>query len=294
MRSSPTRPDPLETALCGIVLHPAGHTRSPAMHTAAFAALGLNAHYQAFDVPPDELEAAVAGIRALRLRQIAVSIPHKESMLALVDEVEPVAARIGALNTVTRIEGRLVGANTDWIGAIRALERETTISGRRAVVLGAGGTARALVYGLRARGAEVHVLNRTRSRAEVVAEELDAAGAGGLEDLPALAPEILVNTTSVGLREARSPVAREALPEGVVVLDAVYDPERTRLLDDALARGGSAIGGKWMLVHQAREQLRLWTRQLPEAPSDADLDATIGVMAEAFDQAGQARTRGGA
>jgi shikimate dehydrogenase len=277
----------LQTLRCGIVLHPASHTRSPAMHRAAYAALGLDAEYEVFDVPPAELPSAMKAFRARGLRQLAVSIPHKESMLDLVDEIESVAREIGAINTVTRVGDRLVGTNTDWIGALRALERATTIEGRCAVVLGAGGTARALVYGLRERGADVHVLNRTIGRAEALVREFGVASAGALEDLRNLNPDILVNTTSVGLNEDRSPIAAEAIREGLVVLDAVYSPERTRLLEDATARGGRAIGGKWMLVHQAIEQLRQWTAYLENPPTDEVLDGLVDIMARAFDEAGR-------
>lgn len=263
------------TQLCGVLLHPAGHTRSPAMHNAAFAALGLDAVYVAFDVAPAALAAALAGARALGVRQLAVSLPHKEAVVAHLDEVEDIARRIGAVNTVTAREGRLLGANTDWLGAVRALERETALAGREVVVLGAGGTARAVAWGARERGARVTVLNRTLARAEKLATELGAA-AGPLEDLPALAYDVLVNTTSVGLRSEESPVPAAAIRAGAVVLDAVYDPPRTRLLRDAEARGARPIEGKWMLVHQAAEQLRLWSGR--EAP--------IEVMADAFDRAG--------
>lgn len=264
------------TQLCGVLLHPAGHTRSPAMHNAAFTALGLDAVYVAFDVAPTALSAALAGARALGVRQLAVSLPHKEAVLQHLDEVDDTARRIGAVNTVTLRGGRLVGENTDWLGAVRALERETALEGRRLVVLGAGGTARAVAWGARARGARVTILNRTLARAEKLAAELEAAGAGRLEDLPALSCDVLVNTTSVGLRSEESPVPAAAIPAGAVVLDAVYEPPRTRLLRDAEARGARPIGGKWMLVHQAAEQLRLWSGR----------DAPIEVMAEAFDHAG--------
>jgi shikimate dehydrogenase len=281
---------------CGIVLHPAGHTRSPAMHRAAYRALGLDATYSVFDIEPGALAGAVEDFRRESLAQFAVSIPHKEAMLALVDEVDPTARAIGAINTVTRVEGRLVGTNTDWLGALRALERETAIEGRRAVVLGAGGTARALVFGLTARGAEVHVLNRTVSRAEILVQEFGAAGAGPLSALAGLEPDILVNTTSVGLGEDRSPVPSEALPQaksaGFVVLDAVYSPPLTRLLAESRQRGGRTVGGKWMLVYQAVEQLRTWTRGLPNEPTASDFDDVVGVMAEAFDAAGR-ETDGG-
>jgi shikimate dehydrogenase len=263
------------TALCGILLHPAAHTRSPAMHNAAFAALGIDAVYLAFDVAPNQLRDAIVGARALGVRQLAISIPHKESVIEYLDEVEVTARQIGAVNTITRRGDRLVGSNTDWIGAVRALEQERELDGCDAVVLGAGGTARAVVYGLVARGARVTVLNRTRERAVSLADELHAARAGALEELRDTPCDVLVNTTSVGLRSDASPVAAEALPPGALIMDAVYDPEQTRLLRDAAARGARARSGKWMLIQQAAEQLRLWTGR----------DAPIDVMAKAFEGA---------
>ena len=276
--------------VCGIVLHPAGHTRSPAMHTAAYRALQIDASYAAYDVPPEELPDAMRRFREAGLRQLAVSIPHKEAMLNHVDEVEPVAHAIGAINTVTRVDAgtdRLVGTNTDWIGALRALERETPVDGQRAVILGAGGTARALAYGLRQRDCEVFVLNRTRTRAETLVRELGAQAAGSLNELADLRPSLLINTTSVGLNESVSPVPADAISEGTVVLDAVYAPEQTQLLRDAEQRGARTVGGKWMLIYQAVEQLRLWTATLPEPPSDAQIEAIIPVMEAAFDEAGR-------
>ncbi len=268
------RPISSRTALCGIVLHPASHTRSPAMHNAAFEALGTDAVYLAFDVAPEALGDALRGARALGVQQLAVSIPHKVAILDLLDEVDADARRLGAVNTVTRRDGRLVGSNTDWLGVVRALERETPLAGRRAVVLGAGGTARAAVFGLLARGARVTLLNRTPERARAVAERLGAEGFGSLGDLAYTPCDVLVNTTSVGLGSDVSPVEAEAIAPGTVVLDAVYEPEQTRLLRDAAGRGARAISGKWMLVHQALEQIRSWTGREP-APE---------VLAEAFDR----------
>ena len=272
---------------CGIVLHPAGHTRSPAMHRAAYQSLGLNASYETYDVPPEGLDQAANYFRAEGIRQLAVSIPHKEKMMAFVDELEPVGRAIGAINTVTLDGDRWVGTNTDWIGALRAIERIQPISGQRAVVLGAGGTARALTFALRERDCEVFVLNRTVERAEVLARDLDATGTGGLDRLHQLAPDILVNTTSVGLNEDRSPVPADHLRENMVVLDAVYAPEQTRLLRDAQSCGAKTVGGKWMLVHQAVEQLRRWTSLLPSPPSEAALAEIAAIMALAFDEAGK-------
>jgi shikimate dehydrogenase len=265
-----------ETQLCGIALHPAGHTRSPAMHNAAFAALGVDAVYLAFDVPPEDLAAAIAGVRALGIRQLAISIPHKESVIALLDDVDETARRIGAVNTVTRRGAKLVGSNTDWLGAVRAIESVTALTDARAVVLGAGGAARAVVYGLRERGAHVTVLNRTPDRARQLCADLDAEASGPISALESIPHDILVNTTSVGLGADESPVDPSWIGPTTVVMDAVYDPPETRLLRDAASRGARTIRGKWMLVHQAAEQLRDWT----------GLDAPIEVMAEAFDAAG--------
>jgi shikimate dehydrogenase len=246
------------------------------MHNAAFRALDLDAVYLAFDVTPADFPAAIAGARALGLRQLAISLPHKEAALALVDEVDETARAIGAINTITRRGDRLVGANTDWIGALRALERATPVAGKRAVVLGAGGSARAVIFGLLRSGAQVTVLNRSTERAAAVARELGASFGGGLDRLRELDCDLLVNTTSVGLRADASPVDASALRRGAVVLDAVYDPPRTRLLTDAEARGATAIGGKWMLVYQAAAQFELWS----------GMSAPIDAMADAFDRAG--------
>jgi len=264
------------TQLCGVILHPAGHTRSPAMHNAAFAALGIDAVYVAFDIAPAGLGEALSGARALGVRQLAVSIPHKQAVMPHLDAVDATARRIGAVNTITRDGKRMLGSNSDWLGVVRALERETQLAGCDAVVLGAGGAARAAVFGLLERGARVRVLNRTRVRAEQLVADLGANGAGSLADLGGLPCDVLVNTTSVGLRENTSPVPAAAIRKDAVVLDAVYDPPRTRLLRDAEARGARGVAGKWWLVYQAAEQLAAWTGR----------DAPIETMADAFDRVG--------
>ena len=195
--------------------------------------------------------------------------------MPLLDEVDATARRIGAVNTITRRDDRLIGSNTDWLGAVQALERETELAEKRAVVLGAGGAARAVVYGLLERGADVVVLNRSVERAEALARDLGALRAGSLADLSDTPHDVLVNTTAVGLRSSESPVLAQAIDAGAVVMDAVYDPPRTQLLRDAAARGARTVGGKWMLVYQAAQQLELWTGR----------PAPVEIMAEAFDRA---------
>jgi shikimate dehydrogenase len=246
------------------------------MHNAAFAELGIDARYVAFDVPPDALADALHGARALGIRQLAISIPHKEAVLPLLDEVDETARTIGAVNTLTLRDGKYHGANTDWLGAVCALERAIPLEGTRAVVLGAGGTARAVTFGLLQRGAHVTVLNRTVARAAELVNELGADSSGELAALPDCEWNVLVNTTPCGLREDVTPVPASAHRAGAVVLDAVYEPPETRLLREAAAAGARTVGGKWMLIEQAAVQLKLWTGK--EAPRE--------VLAAAFDASG--------
>ncbi len=264
-----------EPELCGVILHPAGHTRSPAMHTAAFEALGIHARYVAFDVPPEELAEAILGARIAGVRQLAVSLPHKQTVMAHLDRVDETARAIGAVNTVTRVDDELIGTNTDWIGLVRAIERESRLDGQRAVVLGAGGTARAAVYALRESGCHVTVLNRTVEKAEALARDFQLDAAAALDALASIDHDILIQTTPVGLRSDESPVPASSLRAGSVVFDAVYDPAETRLLREAKEAGAHPIGGKWMLIYQAIEQIHTWTAQRPAAE----------LLEKAFDQA---------
>lgn len=254
-------------ALCGIILHPAGHTLSPVIHAAAYAELGLDAHYHAFDVTLDKLPAALAGMRALGLRQLSVSLPLKEAALALADSASPAARAIGAANTLT-LEGEQVRAdNTDWIGVQRSLEPWGPWRGARALVLGAGGAARAVVYALQQMGARVALHARTAARAARLASDLGAELAA-----PDSAWDLLVNATPVGMQPnaGESPLPRARLRSGATVFDTVYRPLETRLLREAREQGCRTQDGLDMLVWQAIEQIRLWSGR---SPSHAQLRA---------------------
>ena len=249
-------------ALCGIVLHPAGHTLSPVLHRAAYAELGLDAHYHAFDVPLAKAADAVRGMRALGLRQLSVSLPLKQAVLELADEVSEAARRIGAANTLTLADGRIRADNTDWLGVVRTLEPRGAWTGRRALVLGAGGAARAVVHALRELGMRVSVHNRTPERAERLARELGAEMARDGDDC-----DLLVNATPVGMhpRPEDSPWPAERLDPAAMVFDTVYRPLHTRLLREAGERGCAVQDGLEMLVHQAVEQVELWSGLRPSA-----------------------------
>lgn len=247
-------------ALCGIVLHPAGHTLSPVLHAEAYAELGLDAHYQAFDVPLERLPGAITGMRALGLRQLSVSLPLKEAALALADRVSDAARAIGAANTLTLDGGRVIADNTDWIGVQRSLEPLGPWKGARALVLGAGGAARAVVYALRQMRAEVAIHARTAARAQRLASDLGAelGTPDGIWDL-------LVNATPVGMHPNTegTPLPRSLLRSGTTVFDTVYRPLETRLLREARERGCRVQDGLDMLIHQAIEQIRLWSGRSP-------------------------------
>ncbi|MDC0683181.1 shikimate dehydrogenase [Sorangium atrum] len=247
------------------------------MHLAGYRALGLDFTYIPFAVT--DVEGATRGMRALGIRGLGVSMPYKQAVIPLLDELDPVAERIGAVNTIVNDDGRLRGHNTDWIGAVRALEEVTQLRGARVLLLGAGGAARAVAFGLAERGARVTVANRDLEKARQLAAAV--GGAAAPLDAAALARDhgVLVNATSLGMAEVdpRSPVPEEALREGLLVMDIVYKPMITELVAAARRRGATAVHGGRMLLHQAAEQFRLYTgREPPLDAMDEALRAQLG------------------
>jgi shikimate dehydrogenase len=218
-------------------------------------------------------------MRALGIRGLGVSMPYKQAVIPLIDALDPVAARIGAANTLVNDGGRITGHNTDWIGAVRALEEVTPLRDKRALLLGAGGAARAIAFGLRERGASVLIANRDRGKAERLADEVGAAAAALDDEAFAGGQDILVNATSLGMADVdpRSPVPHAALRPGLVVMDIVFKPVTTELIRAARQRGAAAIHGGRMLLHQAAEQFRLYTgRDAPLEAMDEALRAQLG------------------
>lgn len=256
-----------------------------AMHEAGYRALGLPFTYVPFEVT--ELRGALAGMRALGIRGFGVSHPFKRDVMPLLDAIDPVAAAIGAVNTIVhdRAAGTLTGHNTDWIGAMRALEEAgASLAGARVLLLGAGGAARAIAFGLRERGARTTIANRDEGKARALAGEVVAGTSSAPlgEAARAADYDVVVNATTVGMVGSvgaspapdASPVPREALREGQVVMDIVYSPLRTPLVADAEARGARAVHGGRMLLFQAAAQFRIYTGH------DAPLPAMDGVLRE--------------
>ncbi len=240
------------------------------MHNAALQALGIDAGYKAQDVPPEQLKTALEGLRQSGAWGANLSIPHKQAVLDLLDSISAEAKIIGAVNTMVVKNGLLEGHNTDAYGFMRSLEEAgIRVHGTDVVVLGAGGAARAVTYGLKQAGARVAVWNRNNERARVLANELGLAGFISDQLLQnAIDGAVgLVNTTSVGLEQPDlSPIEDKMLPKigEPWVCDIVYRPLETRLLRVAKKAGIQTVDGLGMLVHQGAKAFELWTGLEPD------------------------------
>ncbi len=261
------------TTVVGIIGDPVRGSPSPRLHNAAFAALGLNWCYVAFQVPRDRLEGALRGLPALGIAGVNVTVPHKEAALAYLDETTDDARLIGAVNTI-RVDGdRLIGHNTDTTGLLDALRYDggVAVRGQRAAIVGAGGAARAAAFALAGEGAAgVTIINRNWDRAAALADSIrrsfqcavDAVPLDGSAVGAALREAtLLVQATTVGggAQRALSPIPGGALHPGLFVIDMVYSPEETVLLREARAAGCRALGGLPMLVYQGARAFEIWT-----------------------------------
>lgn len=249
------------------------------MHQAGYDALGLDWRYVPFET--DDLAGALTGMRALGIRGFGISMPFKLEIMPLLDATDPVAERIGAVNTVVNEGGRLVGHNTDWVGAVRALEEVTPLQDRTVLVLGAGGAARAVAHGLSERQARLTLANRDGRKAEALAREVGAATRAWEERDDLTGVDVVVNATSLGMSEVdpTSPLPEEAIGDRLVVMDIVYKPLGTALYRAAERRGARAIHGGRMLLHQAGRQFELYTeRDAPLEAMDAALRDAIGSL----------------
>lgn len=263
--------------LLGVMGDPIAQSKSPAMHQAAFRALGLPGHYVPLHIKPEQLEGAIQGIRSLGFRGVNVTIPHKVEVMKQLDRIDEAAARIGAVNTIVNDGGVLTGYNTDGIGYVRSLKEEaiSELEGKHIVVLGAGGAARGVIYALTGeKPAVISIVNRTLSKAKALADEwgdlVNMAGYAEAEAQDVIrAADVIINTTSVGMHPEvhHMPLPEEWLPEGIVVSDLIYNPLTTRLLAAAKARGCKAHGGLGMFINQGAYAFEYWTGR--KAPVEA-------------------------
>ncbi len=270
------------TRICGIIGDPIEHSMSPVMHNAAFKNEGVDYVYLPFRVKKEELGKAIEGMRALNIRGLNITIPHKVAVIQFLDELDPLADKIGAVNTIVNNDGVLTGYNTDATGFLQALlERGIEPRGKSVVILGAGGASRAISFILAERGSSLVILNRTWDKAKVCADrisEIFQSEATALklnrENLAAALSQadILVNATSVGMSPNinETPVTSNLLKPSLVVFDIVYNPIKTRLQREAEAAGATVISGLDMLVWQGALAFEKWT----------GLKAPVGVMRE--------------
>jgi len=287
MESSPVSG---KTRLCGVIGDPIEHTMSPVMHNAAFGKLGMDYLYVPFRVRKGELGKALEGMRAMNIRGLNVTIPHKVAVLPFLDKLDPLAQKIGAVNTIVNDDGVLTGYNTDATGFLQALlEKGIEPGGKNAVILGAGGASRAISFVLAERGAHLVILNRQLELdwAEELANRISQSFKKEVNALEinkknlAMVLEkatLLVNATSVGM----SPnvdgtlVPAELLKPGLVVFDVVYNPFQTRLLREAEAAGARTISGLDMLVWQGALAFEKWTGR--KAPFDLMKEEAIKAL----------------
>ena len=277
------------TARVGIIGYPLGHSISPAFQQAALDELDIDARYVAWPTPPEELAARVDSLRAIDVLGANVTVPHKQAVMPMLDEVLPVAESIGAVNTIINRDGLLIGANTDASGFTRSLEQEArfSVARKRALIVGAGGAARAVAFGLAWEGvSELVIVNRTAERAVELARDVSEATAteargGGFEDVSNAASfDLIVNCTSMGMAGGpdpeRVPPIEGLLKRGVLVCDLVYNPQVTPLLRLARERGARVLGGIGMLVYQGAAAFEFWTEQAP--PEDIMYSAALKAL----------------
>ncbi len=282
--------------VCGIIGDPVEHTMSPVMHNAAFGELGLDFVYLPFLVKKESLKEAIEGMRALNIRGLSVTQPHKVEVMKLLDEIEPLAEKMGTVNTIVNNNGILTGSNTDADGFLRGLlENGIEPTGKNVVVLGAGGASRAVSFILADKGANLVILNRLLELdwAESLAKRISdnfSVKAEALEltrdNLKKAVGEadILVNTTSVGMSPDtdKTLVDSDLLRKGLVVYDVIYNPIKTRLLIEAEKAGATTISGLDMLVYQGVIAFERWTGQ--KAPFEVMKEAALNSLKQTMEK----------
>ena len=253
------------TSLYAVLGDPISHSLSPVMHNSAFSYTDYNGVCFASKV--EEIGSAITGIRALGINGAGITIPHKVTIMEFLDEIDDMAEKIGAVNTIINRQGKITGYNFDSSGAVKALKEKTGINNKAVAILGAGGAARAVGYGIISEGGRLTILNRTKEKGEKLAADLGSEFCP-LKGFKKVKCDILINTTPVGMKPNVDdmPFKKEHLNKGMIVMDIVYNPLKTRLLKVAEDMGCTTIDGVSMFVFQGACQFELWTGK--KAPVD--------------------------
>lgn len=275
-----------EAMLLGVIGDPIRQSKSPVMHNRALAALGIDGVYTAMHVLPEHVGDAIRGMRAFGFRGLNVTIPHKQDVISLLDEVDESAQIVGAVNTIVNDNGRLIGYNTDGIGYVRSLkeEAEPELRGKRILVIGAGGASRGIVYELTKEApAQIWIANRAVERAKSLAQDLERYGP--IQGIPldeaadyASDADIIINTTSVGMYPEVDmlPLSLAPFRVDITVSDLIYNPLETALLRQARERGSRTHGGLGMFVYQGAYALEYWTGR--PAPAQVMREAVLEAL----------------
>ena len=269
------------TSIYGLIGNPVSHSISPVIHNTLFREMNFNGVYVPFKV--NDVKEFVREFRELNVKGFSVTIPHKESVMGHINEIDPIAQRIGAVNTILNKDGQLAGFNTDCEAAVKVLEdtiqrssglmqgendvlskNNLPLNGKNVALLGAGGAARAIAFGLKERGALITIYNRNYGRAQSLARDVGCLSRK-YEDIHSLVADIVINATPVGMfpKVNETPLDKSILKPGMVIFDTIYNPLETKLLQEARRQGCTVVGGLPMFVRQAAAQFKLWTGQTP-------------------------------
>lgn len=252
-----------KTKICMVIGDPVKHSLSPQIHNAGYEKIGIDRDYVyiAANVKIQDLADFIKGVKAMQIRGVSCTIPHKIEVIKYLDEVDEIAKKIGAVNTIVNDHGILKGYNTDWLGAVLPIEKITSLKNKKVALIGAGGAARAIAYGVTQKGAKLKIYNRTIEKACKLAKEFygEAHSLNDIESIKNM--DIIFNATSVGLhpKENETPIPKKLITNHHIVFDAIYIPYETRLLKEAKEQGATIIHGSEMFLQQAVAQFKLYT-----------------------------------
>jgi shikimate dehydrogenase len=260
-----------KTKLCALIGNPVEHSISPNMHNTAFKQLGLNYVYLAFKV--ENIREAITGLKEIGFIGANITIPYKVEVIKHLDWVEETTKKIGAVNTVVNSNGILKGYNTDMEGFLKPLEEKTEIKGKKITLIGAGGAARAIAYGISQKEGKLTILNRTVEKAKRIAKEIKCKY-GGLNELKRIDSEVLINATPIGMfPDVNKSIVQRNILKNMIVYDIVYNPIETKLLKEAKQQGCKTINGIEMFINQGAAAFELWTGE--KAPIEIMKEAVI-------------------
>lgn len=258
-----------QTYICMVIGDPVKHSLSPQMHNAGYTALGINDQYVyvACHVDVKYIADFMKGIRAMQIRGVSCTLPHKLVVMPYLDKIDSIAKKIGAVNTIVNDHGKLIGYNTDWLGIATPLQKTTSLNNKTVALLGAGGAARAAAFAVTKDNAKLMIFNRTITKAQNLAKDFGGL-AFSLDDHERIqTADIIINVTSLGLHENETPLPKKYLTKNHIVFDAVYGISETKLSYDARKQGAQVIHGREMLLHQGTAQFKLYTGH--DAPENA-------------------------